>query len=95
MENCQLGSLRQIMHVIGRAFREEEIAIFVRNTLLGLSLVSSASHSYSKGLLYLHWNKKIHRDVKAENILVTDIGEAKLGNHYPFLLPGYLKSFPS
>jgi serine/threonine-protein kinase 24/25/MST4 len=31
------------------------------------------------GLDYLHKNRKIHRDIKPENILLSSIGEAKLG----------------
>lgn len=66
MEYCSLGSLRDILHVRKRGFDEPEIAMIMRYVLLGL--------------LYLHFNKKIHRDIKADNVLVNSAGEAKLAD---------------
>lgn len=42
-----------------------------------------------QGLAYLHSIFKVHRDIKGGNILLTDQGEVKLGEHaslYPFSL---------
>jgi len=45
--------------------KEEEIAIILQYAL--------------RGLEYLHFKRKIHRDIKAGNILLNMEGHAKLG----------------
>ena len=54
MEYCEAGSLANIMYKTGSPLNEEEIAIVLSHTL--------------KALNYLHQNKKIHRDIKADNV---------------------------
>lgn len=79
MEYCGGGSVSDIMRIIERPvchmichmtlhnfqLKEEEIAIILQYAL--------------KGLEYLHFKRKIHRDIKAGNILLNLDGHAKLG----------------
>lgn len=65
MEYC-LGSASDIIEVHKRPLREEEIAAICDGVLQGLS--------------YLHSLGRIHRDVKAGNILLTENGTVKLAD---------------
>lgn len=65
MEYC-LGSASDIIEVHKRPLKEEEIAAICEGVL--------------RGLHYLHNLGRIHRDVKAGNILLTENGTVKLGN---------------
>ena len=42
--------------------------------------MSTILQSTLKGLEYLHFMRKIHRDIKAGNILLTGEGQAKLAD---------------
>ena len=66
LEFCDGGSLYELIKILPRSLNEEEIASIVYMIL--------------KGLVFLHENKKIHRDVKTENILLTHEGIAKLAD---------------
>ena len=76
MEYCGVGSVLDIMKMRALHWRlprgqvksltEPEIATILMGTL--------------KGLEYLHLRKKIHRDIKAGNILLSECGQAKLGD---------------
>ncbi|XP_030747387.1 serine/threonine-protein kinase Tao isoform X1 [Sitophilus oryzae] len=65
MEYC-LGSASDILEVHKRPLREEEISAICDGVLRGLS--------------YLHQFGRIHRDVKAGNILLTENGTVKLAD---------------
>jgi len=65
MEYC-LGSASDIVEVHKKPLREDEICAICRDSL--------------EGLAYLHRLGKIHRDVKAGNILLTEAGCVKLAD---------------
>ncbi|CAH8671221.1 unnamed protein product [Schistosoma curassoni] len=66
MEYCGAGSIADIMRLRGKAIGEEEIATVLHYSLCGLD--------------YLHQMRKIHRDIKAGNILLLNSGAAKLAD---------------
>jgi len=66
MELCDHGSVSDIMRKMSGGLMEDEISIIVREILLGLK--------------YLHDDKKIHRDVKAGNILIAKSFRPKLAD---------------
>ena len=66
MEYCDAGSITDIMHITEKNLTENEIASILESVL--------------RGLLYLHECKKIHRDIKAANILLDRTGMAKLAD---------------
>jgi len=66
MEYCGAGSVSDIMRLRKKTLTEEEIGTILCDTL--------------KGLEYLHLRKKIHRDIKAGNILLNNEGHAKLAD---------------
>lgn len=66
MEYCGAGSVSDIMRLRKKTLSEEEIATILSDTL--------------KGLEYLHLRRKIHRDIKAGNILLNSEGHAKLAD---------------
>ncbi|KAF7991904.1 hypothetical protein HCN44_010705 [Aphidius gifuensis] len=66
MEYCGAGSVSDIMRLRKKTLSEDEIATILSDTL--------------KGLEYLHLRRKIHRDIKAGNILLNNEGHAKLAD---------------
>lgn len=66
MEYCGAGSLSDLMAICDTTLGEREIAAVMFQSLLGLQ--------------YLHKTKKIHRDIKSGNILLTDDGICKLAD---------------
>ena len=66
LEYCSCGSLKDLMYSIDRVFSEMEIATFMEMVL--------------KGLIYLHDLNIIHRDIKGQNLLVTEDGCVKLSD---------------
>lgn len=66
MEYCGAGSVSDIMRLRKKTLTEDEISTVLSDTL--------------KGLEYLHLRRKIHRDIKAGNILLNSEGHAKLAD---------------
>jgi serine/threonine kinase 4 len=66
IEYCNAGSVADLIKSTNRTLNEFEIA--------------SILYAVLKGLEYLHDTKKIHRDIKAGNILLDNRGNAKLAD---------------
>lgn len=66
IEYCGGGSVMDILAILGPTLNEQQIASICASTL--------------KGLVYLHNQKKIHRDIKAGNILMNENGDIKLAD---------------
>jgi len=67
MEYCDGGSLTEILDEFENvALTEEQIAYCCRETL--------------QGLLYIHENNRIHRDIKSDNLLLTMAGGIKISD---------------
>merc|ERR1711953_1466244 len=66
MEYCGAGSVSDIIRLRKTNLNEECIATILSDS--------------PKGLEYLHARRRIHRDIKAGNILLTDQGESKLAD---------------
>ncbi|CCH58536.1 hypothetical protein TBLA_0A07460 [Henningerozyma blattae CBS 6284] len=76
MEYCGGGSCADLIKYAYKRGLPENKASFITKEVL-------------KGLRYLHEQKKIHRDIKAANILLTDDGMVKLGD---FGVSGQIKA---
>ncbi|KHJ43312.1 kinase domain protein [Trichuris suis] len=66
MEYCGAGSVSDLMRIRKKTLNEDEIAVILRDVLTGLQ--------------YLHSRRKIHRDIKAGNILLNTEARAKLAD---------------
>jgi len=76
MEYCGPGSVNDLMTITKHPLEEQQIALILRDAL--------------KGLNHLHELKRIHRDIKAGNILLNDECVAKLAD---FGVSGQIKDF--
>jgi len=66
MEFCGAGSVSDLMRITDKTMNEDQIGVILKDAL--------------KGLIYLHTKRKIHRDIKAGNILLNGKGEGKLAD---------------
>eukprot|EP00033_Pygsuia_biforma_P001912 GCRY01002133.1.p1 GENE.GCRY01002133.1~~GCRY01002133.1.p1 ORF type:complete len:368 (+),score=85.52 GCRY01002133.1:137-1240(+) len=66
MEYMKAGSIKDIMNMVECTWTEEQIRYIIKSAALGLQ--------------FLHRNNKIHRDIKADNILVDANGHCKLAD---------------
>eukprot|EP00026_Physarum_polycephalum_P002486 Phypoly_transcript_02493.p1 GENE.Phypoly_transcript_02493~~Phypoly_transcript_02493.p1 ORF type:complete len:590 (+),score=110.69 Phypoly_transcript_02493:1010-2779(+) len=67
MEYCPTGSVTDLMKL-------------VPHKMLSEKQIAAICKSIASGLVYLHGSKKVHRDVKPENILITETGSVKLAD---------------
>jgi serine/threonine protein kinase len=83
MEYCGAGSVTDLVKSTKtRSLKEEWIAYICREILRvsDMCLLGPLHHVPSlKGLSHLHKNKVIHRDIKGQNVLLTDNADIKLG----------------
>jgi len=67
MERCKFGSVIDLMHKVGHALDERQIAYVIGSTVAGLH--------------YLHTSRQIvHRDIKGRNILIGTDGAVRLAD---------------
>ncbi|KCV72453.1 STE/STE20/MST protein kinase [Fonticula alba] len=66
IEYCGAGAVSDVMRIHRSPLTEKQIAVICRDAL--------------NGLVYLHGLRKIHRDIKAGNILLNSQGVAKLAD---------------
>ena len=66
LEFCNAGSVQDIIKMTGRTLNEQQIA--------------AVCFAVLRGLEYMHDSRKIHRDIKAGNILLDRHGNAKLAD---------------
>jgi serine/threonine protein kinase len=72
MEFCGAGSITELIKAVrGNSLNVEWIAYVCREIL--------------RGLAHLHANRVIHRDIKGQNVLLTDNAEVKLGTCGQFI----------
>ncbi|CAI5757573.1 unnamed protein product [Candida verbasci] len=65
MEYCGGGSCSELIKY-HKKLNEDIVSYIIKNVLLGLQ--------------YLHGERKVHRDIKAANVLLTENGDVKLGD---------------
>lgn len=82
MEYCEGGSVSDVMEATKLTLSEEEISVgYLSQELLQQKFIlfQVVMRDILQGLAYLHQEKKIHRDIKGGNILLSEAGSAKLG----------------
>lgn len=65
MEFAFGGSIKDILNTREKLYTEVEVASIIKDTLYGLR--------------YIHNKSIIHRDIKGDNIVMTEQGRCKLG----------------
>jgi len=66
MEFCGAGSITELIKAI-------------RSNSLSVEWIAYVCREILRGLAHLHGNRVIHRDIKGQNVLLTDNAEVKLG----------------
>ncbi|KAG5188057.1 mitogen-activated protein kinase, partial [Tribonema minus] len=67
LEFMDMGCLGDMIHAWGHVAYDEQV-------------MAAAALQVLWGLAYLHFERRLHRDIKPQNILLSSLGEVKLGD---------------
>ena len=90
MEYCGAGSVTDLVKSTKTRSLKEDWIAYVSREVLRVSHPSPLAPcpcdfpcliNILQGLSHLHKNKVIHRDIKGQNVLLTDNADIKLGNY--------------